>query len=137
MGFFQRMMYKFQNFMMYRYGGDKLSNTLSIVALILMFLSIFPYMRICYFLAFVLIVWATFRMFSRNIPARQKELYKYIAITGKVKAFFHRKKRMWSERKTHKYLKCPNCKANLRVPRRKKKIEVSCPKCHKQFIKKA
>ena len=38
-------------------------------------------------------------------------------------------------RKTHLYFKCNNCKANLRVPKGKGKIEVTCPKCKFKMIK--
>ena len=39
-------------------------------------------------------------------------------------------KRMWKERKTTAFLKCPNCGQVLSVPKGKGKIRVTCPKCH-------
>ena len=39
-------------------------------------------------------------------------------------------KKMWSERKTSKFLKCPACGQILSVPKGKGKIRVTCPKCH-------
>lgn len=39
-------------------------------------------------------------------------------------------KRMWKERKTTAFLKCPNCGQILSVPKGKGKIRVTCPKCH-------
>ena len=39
-------------------------------------------------------------------------------------------KKMWKERKTKAFLKCPNCGTMLSVPRGKGKIIVTCPKCH-------
>ena len=39
-------------------------------------------------------------------------------------------KKMWSERKTSKFLKCPSCGQILSVPKGKGKIRVTCPKCH-------
>lgn len=38
-------------------------------------------------------------------------------------------KKMWDERKTTKFLKCPNCGQILSVPKGKGKIRVTCPKC--------
>ena len=38
-------------------------------------------------------------------------------------------KKMWSERKTSKFLKCPTCGQILSVPKGKGKIRVTCPKC--------
>ena len=39
-------------------------------------------------------------------------------------------KKMWKDRKTTAYLKCPNCGQMLSVPKGKGKIRVTCPKCH-------
>lgn len=38
-------------------------------------------------------------------------------------------KKMWSERKTSKFLKCPTCGQVLSVPKGKGRIRVTCPKC--------
>lgn len=51
-----------------------------------------------------------------------------------ARANFERTKRtaqkMWRERKTTRFLKCPNCGQMLSVPKGKGKIRVTCPKCH-------
>lgn len=39
-------------------------------------------------------------------------------------------KRMWKERKTTSFIKCPVCGQILSVPKGKGKIRVTCPKCH-------
>lgn len=39
-------------------------------------------------------------------------------------------KKMWKQRKTTAFLKCPNCGQMLSVPKGKGKIRVTCPKCH-------
>lgn len=39
-------------------------------------------------------------------------------------------KKMWKERKTKAFLKCPTCGTMLSVPKGKGKIIVTCPKCH-------
>ena len=133
-GFFQRMAYSLQQFMYGRYGLDELSKVLNIVSLALWVVSLFvPYL---YPVVLALLIWTTFRTYSRNIYSRQKELNKYLQIKGRIKQFFKLQKDKWINRHTHKYYKCPSCKANLRVPRNRGKIEISCPKCHTKFIKK-
>lgn len=39
-------------------------------------------------------------------------------------------KKMWKERKTSNFLKCPQCGQVLSVPKGKGKLRVTCPKCH-------
>ncbi|MBM6952533.1 hypothetical protein H6A15_02360 [Enorma phocaeensis] len=39
-------------------------------------------------------------------------------------------KKMWKDRKTKAFLKCPTCGQTLSVPKGKGKIIVTCPKCH-------
>lgn len=39
-------------------------------------------------------------------------------------------KKMWKERKTSSFLKCPQCGQVLSVPKGKGKLRVTCPKCH-------
>lgn len=39
--------------------------------------------------------------------------------------------------KTHSYFKCPKCNAELRVPKGKGKIRITCPKCGEQFVEKS
>ena len=42
-------------------------------------------------------------------------------------------KKMWKERKTSSFLKCPTCGQILSVPKGKGKIRVTCPKCHSKM----
>lgn len=39
-------------------------------------------------------------------------------------------KKMWKERKTKAFLKCPTCGTMLSVPKGKGRLIVTCPKCH-------
>lgn len=133
-GFFQRMAYSLQQFMYGRYGFDELSKVLNIISLALWAISLFiPYV---YPIVLILLLWVIFRTYSRNISKRQLELNKYLHIKNKISGWFKLKKDIIKNRKTHRYYKCPICKANLRVPKGRGKIEISCPKCHHKFIKK-
>jgi len=133
-GFFQRMAYSLQQFMYGRYGFDELSKVLNIISLALWAISLFiPYV---YPIVLILLLWVIFRTYSRNISKRQLELNKYFHIKNKISGWFKLKKDIIKNRKTHRYYKCPICKANLRVPKGRGKIEISCPKCHHKFIKK-
>ncbi len=127
---------RMNSFMYGRYGYDALSRFISIACIVLFVLHIITGLWLLYLLAFVLLAWSVFRTLSKNYEARRKELNKYLAFSGKITAWFRLRKRMFNERKTTKYYKCKNCKAYLRVPKGRGRLEISCPKCKNTFIKK-
>lgn len=126
---------KFQKFMMGRYGNDKFNQFLMILAIVCLVLSLFG-LRSFYVVALAIMVYAYFRMFSRNIQKRYGENQKYLQYEWKVKRFFQGKKTEFAQRKEYRIYKCPNCKQKLRVPRGKGKIAIRCRKCGTEFIKK-
>lgn len=134
---FSNLEYKFHCFMQGRYGYDELTRFLSVAGFVLLFLSFIPYLRILYFLAFILLIWLWFRLFSKNIYKRQMERQKYLAIKKKVKQKFMFLRNIWCDRKTHKYYKCPHCKAIMRIrkPEKGRTITINCPKCGQELRK--
>ena len=68
---------KFYRFMMGRYGGDKFNQFLMIAALILIVLAMFG-VPVVNALGLLCLLYAYFRMFSRNIYKRQAENAKYM-----------------------------------------------------------
>ena len=86
-----------------RYGTDELNLVLMILGIIVMFLS-----RVFWFwplaiISYALYIYALFRMFSRNIPARQKEYYSFLKVWTPVQKWFRIKKTAFRERKQYKY----------------------------------
>lgn len=135
-GFLQKAYQKYQRFMIGRNGMDEFTGFLILVALAFSVLSIVPF---CWFFAvFPLPIYAycLFRMLSRNIYKRREERTRFTTLFLKCKSFFKRRKRMFKERKTHKFYKCKKCRAVLRVPKGKGKIEITCPKCQNKITKK-
>ncbi|MDX9917399.1 MAG: hypothetical protein RBT15_05210 [Gudongella sp.] len=120
-----------------RYGVDKLSNVIFTLSVILILLSILLKNSVLNTLGIVALLIGYFRMFSRNINARYRENMKFMEfynkLTGKV-AFFKKKT---VERGQYKYFKCPSCGQQLRVPRGKGRVNITCPKCKTSFIRKA
>ena len=84
-------------------------------------------------LADALHIWALFRTFSRNIPARQREYAAFLRFWSPIESWLRARKVRFSQRKQYKYFKCPNCRQELRAPRGRGKIEVTCQKCHNVF----
>ena len=83
-------------------------------------------------IVYALIIFAVFRMFSRNTEQRRKENYWIREKLGfiKRKKDFHAQKKA---DKVHVYKKCPACGAVLRLPRRIGVHKTVCPKCGKEF----
>lgn len=128
-------------FMYGRYGTDRLNMFLLIVLIVCAGLNLF--VRNGYF-SIVMSSWETllivliyYRMFSRNIQKRYAENQKYLSLENKVKRFFGRTKYIQEQRKDFHIYTCPQCRQKIRIPKRKGKISVRCPKCGAEFVKKS
>ena len=79
-----------------------------------------------------IMIYAFYRVLSRNIAARRRE---NLLVTGLAHEIKKRRsiRRQRRADYTHIYKKCPRCHAVLRLPRRKGKHTTVCPKCSKEF----
>lgn len=125
-----------QRFMYGRYGSDQLNIFLLIVYLAALLLSRLPGLGVLEFIALVLMVWALFRILSRNYAARRVENTKFLKLVGPVVRWY-RLRRTIRRDKEHRYFKCPGCGQQLRVPRGKGKITVNCRSCGASFQEKS
>ena len=132
-----------RNFMMGRYGLDQMTVGLLVGMMVFSLLSSLTWFLPLYLISIALMIWAVFRDLSRNTAARARENEKFLVFWNQVKKWwngvrqwFAKQKRKWDDRKTHVYFRCPNCKKELRVPKGKGKLEVTCPLCRSKFIKK-
>ena len=97
---------KLQRFMWGRYGNDRFNQFLMIVALVCLALSFFG-LRIFYVLALALLVYAYYRMFSKDLSKRSAENQWYLKKEMKVRGWWQRKKKAIAGRKENKIYKCP------------------------------
>lgn len=118
----------YRRFMQGRYGGDKLNIALVwisfgayIVSLLIPFAAAKLVLMVVYY---GLLGWAIFRMLSRNTYKRYQENRKYLQFLDRIKD------------REHRYFDCPRCRQQVRVPRGKGKIAITCPKCKEKFVKK-
>ncbi len=127
---------RLQQFMMGRYGMDPYGRFLYIASIVCLILGMFltPLLTL---LAFALLIYQYFRMFSRNIYKRSRENSAYFAIRTRITGWFSTKKQQVAQRKTHRFYKCPSCRQALRVPKGKGNISITCSKCHTQFVRKS
>lgn len=136
----RRFLQKFAVFMQGRYGYDKLNAFIGVVFFILWFINIFVFnffaTIILDIILLLLIALILFRTFSRNINKRSLENRKFCVVYDKVKNFCNLTVRKFKDRKDFRYLKCPMCKAQLRVKNKKGVHTVRCPRCGSEFEKK-
>ena len=125
-----------QRFMYGRYGNDQLNMALLVLYLALYLIYFFTGFDPLYWISFAVILFALFRMLSRNPARRRAENAKFLKVAGPAIQWF-RLRRPIHRDKEHCYFKCPNCGQQLRVPRGKGKITVTCRSCGAVFEEKS
>ena len=125
-----------QRFMYGRYGNDQLNLFLTGLYLLLYLASLFVRSNLLYFIGFVLLALALFRMLSHNIERRRTENARFLHTVNPLLSWL-RLRRTIHRDKEHVYFKCPNCGQQLRVPRGRGNITVTCRSCGASFQEKS
>ena len=123
-----------------RYGGDAFSNFLSLAALVVVVLGLFVpglFGMLLGWLGWAALIYSYYRIFSRNIPKRAAENRWFLAQRYAVQQRFASARARFAQRKVYRYFRCPRCRQQLRVPRGRGRISITCPKCGTSFIKKS
>lgn len=132
--FFSNIMNFLRNFMMGRYGIDRLSIALFFVSMAFSMLARGTGGLVFFILGNAGLIICIFRTYSRNIYKRQRENMwfseKWAALSEKYRTW----RMKFAERRIYKYFSCPQCRASLRIPRGKGKVKVTCAKCGGSFI---
>ena len=138
---------RLRKFMEGRYGADELNRFLTVCGWVLLLIGFvlsgidnkvtLIVGSVLVTLSWALLIYSLFRTFSKRTQARASENYRYFVCKNKVLGWFRRRKARWQDRKTHRYFRCPQCRATVRVPKGKGKIRITCPKCRHQFVKKS
>ena len=138
MSFFQRLRNGLSRFMYGRNGADQLGLCIIWTAILLDIVGMLTkkvtlLSSIIGAVTTVMVLWALFRVFSRNLEKRRAENAAFLQ-----KLWWPLKRKLSSGKqqrmdKEHKYFTCPNCKTVCRVPVGKGKIVITCPKCGGQI----
>ena len=134
---FRRFGSSLRRFLYGRYGSDNLNLALLVLSVVISLLNTVltfflshsaVYVSIIYPLLYVVVMvllgFMLARSLSRNIQKRRKE----------NQAFLRLRSRLFDYR--NRYFRCPKCRQTVRVPRKKGKISIRCPKCGEKFIRK-
>ena len=122
-----------KRFMAGRYGADQLSLALLILSIVLTLIAQIARVPLLAAISYIPLALCIFRMLSRNVNRRSMKNYKFSMLISPLYARFIKLRRRFSESKTKRFLKCPQCKAELRLPKGKGTIIVTCPKCRNEF----
>ena len=134
-----------------RYGTDKLYHFTFVLALILMVVELVlnyalpeslaaSYVTFALSLAVMgLYVWMVFRSMSRNIYKRRRENERFLKICNFLKraVTFNTSRKTKSRNRddaAYVFRDCTKCGATLRLPRKKGRHKVKCPKCRHSFF---
>ena len=131
----RKFLQKAMQFMQGRYGNDKLNVFILIIAGILYIVNIFVRNVILIVVILLLLALVAFRMLSTNITKRLYENRRFEAIYKAIFDFFKRQYMKIRDFKTHRYVRCPHCKAQLRLKKRTGVQHIHCPRCNKDFKK--
>jgi len=127
-----------RTFMRERYGIDRLSIFLIILSIALNSIGNLLKMPILGLIGYIPLGISIYRILSKNTTRRKIENYKFVMFMDSFTAWFKKTTdniiMRIKDAKTHKYFSCPTCKAQLRVPKGKGTIVITCPKC-KNIIK--
>ena len=144
------------DFMKDRYGVDELTTIMGIAGMVLVLIGTIAQWQWLTYVGLILVVLALVRALSKNLDARKRENERWLELAASIpgagsllsgkgagsagaadsrptaddlKRQVRTTKKMWKDRKTKSFLKCPTCGAMLAVPKGKGKLIVTCPKC--------
>lgn len=123
----------FKKFMNGRYGGDQFSMVLLVTSILLMIIGRLTGLSLFIFISYIPLIFSIYRMFSKDIAKRRMENYKFSIFISPIYSKYKKIQKRFKGRKTHKYFKCPNCHTELRLPKGKGRIKITCPKCKEKF----
>ena len=157
MNFLYRFQEAYTRFMYGRYGQDSLNRFLSFfyillvaIGFILRILFVITRLIVLYKIRYALYIISLavfavtlFRSLSRNIARRSKENDFFMRWWGNWQPYFQKKARNAEPKmrmlvrkmqdSAHVYKKCPDCKAVLRLAKKRGKHKTRCPACGKLF----
>lgn len=116
-----------------RNGTDELAMACVWLALILYIVALVSRVVFINFVSLALLVYAWLRMTSRSVEARRRENYLFLSKIGPLGPWLRNPVAAFQEARAYKHFKCPECGQRMRVPRRRGRLRVRCPKCQHRF----
>lgn len=125
---------KIARFLYGRYGNDQLNNFLVGLAFVIIIVNIFLNSSVLVIANYLVLAWALYRMLSKKYQKRRNELNRFLKISRPFRSGWNKVRMRFGDR-DHKYYRCPSCNQTVRVPRKRGKITITCPRCGNKFDK--
>lgn len=129
MNFLQQLMYG-------RYGFDQLSGFWLGVSVLLNALGGLLHLPPLRWAGRLVLLIPLCRIFSRDIGKRRQENVRFLEL-ARPWAQWGRQKTLQLQDREHKYFACPKCGMQMRVPRGKGRLSVTCKSCGHVFPKRS
>lgn len=113
---------KLRKFAQTRNGMDELGKGTGVVVIILSMVGVILGSSIVMTLGICALAYFLFRILSPRNEIRQEENRKFVA---RINLF----KLQYDNRREYRIFKCKSCGRNIRIPKGKGKVEVTCPLC--------
>ena len=129
-------MNRLRSFLIGRNGPDQLSRAITLLACVLLILSmLFRGMisSILWALALLFLVVSYWRIFSRNIEKRRQENQQFLTRIAPLSRKWNQWKLRRRQRNIYSFFKCPSCGTVLRVPKGKGHVRITCKSCGNVF----
>ena len=124
---------KLIQFMIGRYGMDEMYIGLVAVWFFLTVINSFVQSTLLSLLGTAVLIFGLYRFMSRNHAKRRRENEWFLRIWRPVKNWLTFQRDRFRDRKTARYRKCRHCKTIIKLPNKKGKHTVRCPKCGERF----
>ncbi|MBE6599245.1 MAG: hypothetical protein E7638_07375 [Ruminococcaceae bacterium] len=128
-----RLRQKLTAFMYGRYGVDELYFFLLVVYFVLFVVNCFLTSSIIRVILWGILLLALLRSMSKNYTKRRHENEVFLKLFRPVKAEAVLLKDRVKDFRTARYRKCPHCHITLKLPRKRGKHTVVCPKCRERM----
>ncbi len=124
---------KFIRFMYGRYGVDQLYYALFAAWGVTAMINCLVNSVVLSVLGAVLAVWMIWRSLSRNIQKRRAENERFLILWKPVQSWLILQRDKIRDRKTARYRSCTHCRAIVKLPVKKGRHTVICPRCKERF----
>ncbi len=128
---------KLMRFMAGRYSMDQLSDFLIKFALVFAVFNVFFRNGFVEILCLAALIFAYVRIFSKNHERCRRQNSWYLQKTWKIRSVSNKYISRIKILRTHHIYTCGHCKQKLKIPRGRGRVQIRCPKCGNEFIKKS